>query len=32
MEPGRHAQICNMIEEAGNAELELEGNIVLGYN
>lgn len=27
-----HALICNMIEEVGNAEVELGDNIVLGYN
>ncbi|QKY78583.1 hypothetical protein SEA_DRYAD_45 [Streptomyces phage Dryad] len=27
-----HAQICNMIEEAGRADIVLGDNIVLGYN
>lgn len=27
-----HALICNMIEEVGNAEVQLGDNIVLGYN
>ena len=27
-----HAQICNMIEEVGNAEVELGDNVILGYN
>lgn len=27
-----HAAICNMIEEVGNAEVQLGDNIVLGYN
>lgn len=27
-----HAALCNMIEEVGNAEVELGDNIVLGYN
>jgi len=27
-----HASLCNMIEEVGNAEVELGDNIVLGYN
>jgi hypothetical protein len=31
-DPPRHAIICNMIEEAGNAELEIGDNIVLGYD
>lgn len=31
-EGSRHAAICDMIEEAGNAELEIGSNIVLGYD
>jgi hypothetical protein len=27
-----HANICNMIEEAGRADLAIGNNIVLGYN
>lgn len=27
-----HAAICDMIEEAGRADIELGDNIVLGYN
>lgn len=27
-----HAAICNMIEEVGNAEVELGDNVILGYN
>lgn len=27
-----HHSLCNMIEEVGNAEVELGDNIVLGYN
>jgi hypothetical protein len=31
-DPARHAIICNMIEETGNAEVQLGSNIILGYN
>ncbi len=31
-DPARHAIICNMIEEAGNVDIELGDNIILGYN
>lgn len=27
-----HAAICDLIEEAGRAELEIQDNIVLGYD
>jgi hypothetical protein len=29
---GNHASICNMIEEAGRAEIVIADNIVLGYD
>ena len=31
-DPARHAIICDMIEEAGNAEIEIGDNIILGYD
>lgn len=31
-DPTRHAVICDMVEEAGKAELEIQDNIILGYD